>query len=102
MVKPFAEAKTKEETTYVSDNRLALIPWFASQGEAQTQAVGVPEPMEAEEVEMMDADDNSDGRTDAQLDIVVEGAGGLQQWQQLQQHCIKPELFQKTHTPVTW
>lgn len=77
MVKSFEEEKTKEEeSTYVSDNRLAVIPWVASQ--VYTQVVGPPEPMEAQEVEMMDTDDVSGGGMDAQLDGVVEGAGGLQ------------------------
>ncbi|POO03881.1 DBH-like monooxygenase [Trema orientale] len=101
MAKPSEEETSKEKTTNVSDKHLALVPWVASHGDAQAL-----EPMEAEEVEMMDADDDgSGGRTDAvRLDGMVEGAnGGLQQRQQLQQHCVIPELFQNAHTtPVTW
>ena len=90
----------RDETTAVSDNRWAVIPWDGTaqaQAAAAAAAAAAPAgPAEAEEVEMADAEIG--GETAAEL------SGGLQQWQQQQQlqHCMRPELFLSSYTPVVW
>lgn len=96
MVKPLMDSMAEDKVTDVSDDRLAVVPWVAAR--AEPQAAGMSAAMEAEEVEMMDADDKSNGNVS---EAAVEGAEGLEQWQQ-QQHCMRPKLFPNTYTPVSW
>ncbi|XP_050365883.1 uncharacterized protein LOC126784465 [Argentina anserina] len=78
-----------------SNGCLAIVPWVESNWPAsprtQTQVAGVSEPMEAEEVEMMDTDDiSSDASKPSELGPMMDRSFELQRWQQ-QLHCMQPQ-----------
>ncbi|XP_004291277.1 PREDICTED: uncharacterized protein LOC101306694 [Fragaria vesca subsp. vesca] len=99
-----AEQSNREE----SNGCLAIVPWVEStwppSPRRETQAASQSEPMQAEEVEMMDTDDISlDGSKPSQLGAPMDGSFELQRWQQQQQHhCTQPQLLNNTNTPITW
>ncbi|PRQ27450.1 hypothetical protein RchiOBHm_Chr6g0305451 [Rosa chinensis] len=99
-----AEQSDRED----SNGCLAIVPWVESNwppsSSSETQAAGLSEPMQAEEVEMMDTDDNSsDGSKSSELGGMMDGSFELQRWQQQQQlHCMEPQLLNNTITPITW
>ncbi|KAL6215625.1 hypothetical protein ACLB2K_015054 [Fragaria x ananassa] len=99
-----AEQSNREE----SNGCLAIVPWVDStwppSPRRDTQAASQSEPMQAEEVEMMDTDDISlDGSKPSQLGATMDGSFELQSWQQQQeQQCMQPQLLNNTNTPITW
>lgn len=95
----------EEENKEVSNGCLAVVPWVASKfplASREQAASQSEEPMEAEEVEMMDTDDNGYNAGEAPgFGRMMEGSGGLQHWQQKQLHWLEPKLVQNNYTPVT-
>ncbi|GAV63655.1 hypothetical protein CFOL_v3_07173 [Cephalotus follicularis] len=82
--------------TYLADDCLAVVPWVAPQfplaSGLEGAGIGLPDPMESEEleVEMMDIEDpDNNGNIARAFEIggTMEGADGLPQWLQRQQHC---------------
>ncbi|BFG18637.1 hypothetical protein CerSpe_049110 [Prunus speciosa] len=103
-LKPAEDRVIEEENEEVSNVCLAVVPWVASKLPlaSRDQAASQSEPMEAEEIEMMDTDDNDYNAGEAPgFGRMMEGSGGLQHWQQQQHHWLEPKLVQNNYTPVT-
>lgn len=99
------EGVRREESSEVSEDCLAVIPWVAFHSPMACEEI-VPEtgqPLEAEEGEMMEMDEpHVSNNNEKAMEIVekVEAAGASSPWQQ--QHCLMPNLLQKTTTPIHW
>lgn len=108
-LKLIEDEKSKGDTADASNDFLAVVPWVASgywsTPRREEEAVDSLIPMEAEEVDMMDTEENSvncNGGPTLKFDRMVEENEGLQNWQQQQQHCMMPQFIQNTHTPIRW
>ncbi|KAF9617532.1 hypothetical protein IFM89_037344 [Coptis chinensis] len=92
-----------------TNNCLAVVPWVSNKlpsapGTDSGAVTELSEPMEAEDVEVMEIEDDSNKMTSEEQAGNTNAWGvaeGLQQWQQ--QHCMTPQLPPSTATPpVMW
>lgn len=93
-----------EEKSETSNDCWAVVPWVKSTwplaSRTETHAASLSE---AQEVEMMDTDDNGyNGSNPSEFGAMMDGSVGIQQWQQQQQLCMQPQLLNNTSTPITW
>lgn len=105
-LKPAEDRVAEEENKEFSNGCLAVVPWVAASkfplASRELAASQSEEPMEAEEVEMMDTDDNGYNAGESSgFGRMMEDSGGLQHWQQKQLHWLEPKLVQNNYTPVT-